>query len=277
MIDAYIKNAVAAGKIAHALIIESEDAKARKDAALSFAMNVMCDTKNACGTCHNCKQIIADSHPDLIQVTHEKEQTLSVKEIREQVCDTVTIRPFANEYKIYIIDDSQLMPPGAQNALLKTIEEPPEYAVLMLLCDNANRLLETIRSRCIILKLERNEALDVDEETYLENIEILSRASDADLSEIQRSLRLVAERGSSGAEAFCSFALCWYKDVLIYKKTGGEGKLVFEDERDVIADIAAVTDYTKINKAIESVEKTRTRLKFNVNQDLSLELMMLSL
>lgn len=277
MIDAYIKNAVATGKIAHALIIESEDDNARKDAAKRFALNIMCENKNACGACHNCKQILAGSHPDLIWVTHEKEQTLSVKEIREQVCDTVTTRPFANEHKIYIIDDSQLMPPGAQNALLKTIEEPPEYAVLVLLCDNANRLLETIRSRCIILKLERNETVDTDEETYIENIDILSKAGESDLAEMQKALKLVAERGNSGAEAFCSFALSWYRDILIYKKTSGSGNLVFENERDVIADIAAVTDYTKINKAIESIEKTRTRLKFNVNQDLSLELMMLSL
>lgn len=277
MIDAYIKNAIASGKVSHAYIIESEDKGARRDAALKFAMLLMCDEHNACGICHNCKQILAGSHPDLIRVSHEKEQTLSVREIREQVCDTVTNRPFANKHKVYIIDDAQLMPPGAQNALLKTIEEPPEYAVLFLLVDNINRLLDTIRSRCISLKPERNETTDIDEETYRENVEILERVRDADLAGIEKSVKQVTERGAGGAEAFCSFALCWYRDVLVYKTTNGLGELVFENEKDTYADIAAVMDYTKINKAIESIEKTRTRLKFNVNQDLSLELMMLSL
>ena len=276
MTDAYIKNAIAAGKVSHAYIIESEDDSIGREMAKSFALNLMCESKAACGKCHDCKQILANSHPDLIWVTHEKAQTLSVKEIREQVCDDVPRRPFANAYKIYIIADAQLMPPGAQNAILKTIEEPPEYAVLILLVDNANRLLETIRSRCIILKPKQKDIPETDEETLRENIEILSGIQDADLSRIQSDIKLVASRGSTGAEDFCDFADCWYRDILVYKKTQGNGMLIFEEERDLIANCATM-DYTRINKAIEAIEKTRARIKSNVNTDLSLELMMLSM
>ena len=73
------------------------------------------------------------NHPDIIMVTHEKPGTITIDEIRDQVIHDVDIRPYYSPYKIYIIADADLMTPQAQNALLKTIEEPPEYAVIMLI------------------------------------------------------------------------------------------------------------------------------------------------
>ena len=85
---------------------------------------------------------------------HEKPNTISIDEIREQLINDVMIKPYSSPYKIYIIDEAQKLTLQAQNALLKTIEEPPAYAVVMLLADNPDALLPTISSRCVQLNLK---------------------------------------------------------------------------------------------------------------------------
>ena len=86
------------------------------------------------------------NHPDIIYVHHEKPDVITVDEIRSQVVSTVGIRPYESEYKIYIIDEAEKMNPQAQNALLKTIEEPPVYAVIMLLSSNPDSICRRICS-----------------------------------------------------------------------------------------------------------------------------------
>jgi DNA polymerase-3 subunit delta' len=111
------------------------------------------------------------NHPDLIRVTHEKPNSISVDDIRTQVNNTIQIKPYQGPYKIYIIDQADLMTVQAQNALLKTIEEPPEYAVIMLLTENADVLLPTITSRCVMLKL-RNIKDELIKKYLMEKIEV---------------------------------------------------------------------------------------------------------
>ena len=87
-------------------------------------------------------------------MSHEKPSSIGVEDIRSQLAGDIQIRPYNGNYKIYIIPDAEKMTVQAQNAILKTIEEPPEYAVIILLTANEQALLETIRSRCVILNLK---------------------------------------------------------------------------------------------------------------------------
>jgi DNA polymerase-3 subunit delta' len=86
-------------------------------------------------------------------VKHEKPASISVDDVRTQINGDIMIKPYSSPYKIYIVPEADLMTVQAQNAILKTIEEPPEYAVIFLLTENADSLLPTIRSRCVMLKL----------------------------------------------------------------------------------------------------------------------------
>lgn len=86
-------------------------------------------------------------------MTHEKPASIGVDDVRIQINDTVSIRPYSSPYKIYLVDEAEKMTVQAQNALLKTIEEPPAYAVLVLITTNPEVFLPTILSRCIQLKL----------------------------------------------------------------------------------------------------------------------------
>ena len=97
---------------------------------------------------------MSGNQPDIIYVSHEKPNTISVDDIRTQVNNDVAIKPYSSRYKVYIINEAEKMTPQAQNAILKTLEEPPEYAVILLLVSNVNTLLPTILSRCVLLNMK---------------------------------------------------------------------------------------------------------------------------
>ena len=153
----YIESAVQADAVSHAYILNGERGSGKKLLANLFAMSLQCQDRDengeACGKCQSCKQALHGNQPDIIRVSHEKPTTISVDDIRQQVNNDIVIKPYSSKYKIYIIPEADLMSVQAQNALLKTIEEPPEYAVIMLLTENAEVLLPTIRSRCVMMKL----------------------------------------------------------------------------------------------------------------------------
>ena len=155
-IKEHFQNAAAIGKVSHAYILSGEAGMGKKTLANAFAMTLLCEEggKEPCMHCHACKQVLSGNHPDLIYVTHEKPASMGVDDIREQINDTIMVRPYSSQYKIYIVDEAQKMTVQAQNALLKTIEEPPAYAVIMLLTTNPDAFLQTILSRCVQLKLK---------------------------------------------------------------------------------------------------------------------------
>lgn len=144
-------------KISHAYIMEGDKGSGKKLLADAFAKILQCEGREstgsveACGKCESCIQMEHHDHPDVIWVSHEKPSVISVGEIREQIVNTVDIMPYKGPYKIYIVDEAEKMNATAQNAILKTIEEPPEYAVIFLLTTNRGAFLDTILSRCILL------------------------------------------------------------------------------------------------------------------------------
>ena len=151
----YISSAVENNRVSHAYILNGERGSGKRMLANLFATTLLCESGNSepCGKCHSCRQAESGNQPDIIRVTHEKPNSISVDDIRTQVNNTVDIKPYQGPYKVYIIPQADLMTPQAQNAILKTIEEPPAYAVFLLLTENAEMLLPTINSRCVMLKL----------------------------------------------------------------------------------------------------------------------------
>ena len=149
----HFKSSIDMDKVSHAYIINGEEGSGKKMLARVFAKTLQCESgaSEPCNSCKSCLQCETGNQPDIIVVSHEKPGVISVDEIREQVLDSICIKPYSSKYKIYIIPDAQLMNPQAQNALLKTIEEPPEYGIILLLTNNLDKMLETVKSRCMIL------------------------------------------------------------------------------------------------------------------------------
>ena len=171
----YIENVSASDQVSHAYILNGEKGSGKRLLADFFAMDLQCEDREpdgeACGRCHSCRQAMSGNQPDIIFIRHEKPNTISVEEIRTQLNNDIVIRPYSSKYKIYIVPHADKMSVQAQNALLKTIEEPPEYAVIILLTENAEILLPTIRSRCVILKL-RNIKDQLIKKYLMEQMEI---------------------------------------------------------------------------------------------------------
>ena len=142
-------------KVSHAYLFGGESGSGKKMMASLFAMTLQCEKHGVepCMECPSCKKAQSQNHPDIIYVKHEKPNTISIDEIREQLINDVMIKPYSSPYKIYIIDEAQKLTLQAQNALLKILEEPPDYGVFLILSTNAERLLPTIRSRCAELQL----------------------------------------------------------------------------------------------------------------------------
>ncbi|MDE7299609.1 MAG: AAA family ATPase, partial [Lachnospiraceae bacterium] len=146
----HLKNAIRLNKVSHAYIFCGEDGIGKNFIADIFAAALQCNEYSGepCCQCKSCRQAEGGNHPDIIRVLHEK-ATLGVDDIRTQLNNDIAVKPYSGRYKIYIIDEAEKMTEAAQNALLKTIEEPPEYAVILLLTNNIDAFLPTILSRCV--------------------------------------------------------------------------------------------------------------------------------
>ena len=144
-------------KISHAYIVEGDKGSGKKMLAEAFSKILQCEGREttglveSCGKCESCIQMEYHDHPDVIWVSHEKPNVISVGEIREQIVNTVEIMPYKGPYKIYIVDEAEKMNAAAQNAILKTIEEPPEYAAA-----NMRRLQE--QRQALFFRLQDDSA-----------------------------------------------------------------------------------------------------------------------
>ena len=156
MIKDHLQNALKSGNVSHAYIINGERYSGKEYIAKVFAMALQCEKKGVdpCNECHSCKQALSGNQPDIIHLTHEKPNTITVDDIRDQINKDIVVKPYASDKKIYIINEAEKMNTQAQNALLKTLEEPPEYAVILILTTNVDALLPTILSRCVILNMK---------------------------------------------------------------------------------------------------------------------------
>ena len=311
----YISSAVENNRVSHAYILNGERGSGKKMLANLFATTLLCESGNSepCGKCHSCKQAESGNHPDIIRVTHEKPNSISVDDIRTQVNNTVDIKPYQGPYKVYIIPQADMMTPQAQNAILKTIEEPPSYAVFLLLTENAETLLPTINSRCVMLKL-RNIKDTLIKKYLMENLEIpdykadmctafaqgnmgraimlansdhfneireeavqlLKHISEMELNEIVAAVKNISVYKLEITD-YLDIIMIWYRDVLLYKATKEIDKVVFKDQLQSIKEQARKSSYEGIELILESLEKAKARLKANVNFDLVMELLFLTI
>ena len=312
-IKEHFQKAIENHKVSHAYILTGEAGMGRKSLAHAFALALLCEKGKAepCMECHACKQVLSGSHPDLIHVTHEKPNSIGVDDIREQINDTIMVRPYSSYYKIYIVDEAEKMTQQAQNALLKTIEEPPSYAIIILLTTNQEAFLPTILSRCVQLKLKPlrdfvvksylTEAMHVPETDadvfaafargnlgkaislvssedfklmHEEVLRLLKSIQKMDISELLEYIRKLKEENLDIYECL-DFMQMWYRDVLLYKVTKDMNLLIFKDEYRAINEISMNSSYDKLERVLEAIDKARVRLDANVNMELAMELMLM--
>lgn len=315
MVKDHFKRAIENHKISHAYILTGEAGMGRKSIANAFAMTLLCEKGGSepCMTCHSCKQVMSGNHPDLIYVKHEKPGSIGVDDVREQINDTIMIRPYSSYYKIYIVDEAEKMTVQAQNALLKTIEEPPAYAVIILITTNQEAFLPTILSRCVQMKLKPLKDFTI--KSYLmQNLHIPEKDADIcaafargnlgkaihlassdefkelfqkvmvlvknvgtmDISMLLDCIREMKEQNFDIGEVLDLMQL-WYRDVLMFKVTKDMNLLIFKDEYKMINETGEKVDYAGLEAILAAIDTARTRLNANVNMELAMELLLLTM
>ena len=155
-----LRDNILSGKFSHAYIIEGKQGSGRHLLALNIAKAISCKSKDndgiplPCNSCRSCTLISEFKSPDVITVSRDPDRmTLGVDKARF-IKNDVVVYPVELKHKIYIIEEADKLTVQAQNALLLTLEEPPEYAVFLLLCEQSSLLLETVRSRAPIIRTE---------------------------------------------------------------------------------------------------------------------------
>ena len=310
-----MKHAISMNKVSHAYIISGEKGSGKKLLAGIFAQTLQCEKKETepCMECLSCKQAVNLNQPDIIRVTHEKPNTISVEDIRRQVNGDIMIRPYSSPYKIYIIDEAEKLSVQAQNALLKTIEEPPVYGVILLLTTNAGMLLQTIKSRCVTLDLK--PVSDMQVKRYLmDEVKLPEYRADictafaqgnvgkakrlalsGDFSEmLEHALHLVKyiqemevtdmiadlkriDTYKMEINDYLDILMVWYRDVLMFKATRDADSLIFANELISIREKVKKSSYEGLECVLKALDKAKIRLNANVNFDMALELLLLTM
>ena len=311
----HFKKAIENNKVSHAYIINGEKGMGKRTVAKAFAMTLLCEEKGTvpCMKCHSCIQALTDNNPDLIMITPDKPTTLSIDHIRQTLVNDVELKPYSNSHKVYIVEDAELMNNAAQNAILKTIEEPPEYAVIILLTTNISALLQTVLSRCVKLDMqplkkevvkkylmEKEKVVDYQADIAVsfaggnlgkaielsksqdfaemldEVIQLLRYIKDMQAYEVVAAVKRASEYKFRFTD-YIDLMILWFRDVLVYKASQNVNELIFKDEIQTIKKHAAKSSYNGIEHILEAMNKAKLRLKANVNFDVAIEMMFLTI
>ena len=142
----FFRSQINGNRLGHAYLLSGGAGCGKKTLCRYITALAVCKSHTACGSCNGCLTVESGANPDVVYVSNEDKASIGVDKIRTLIGD-VYIRPITSDKKIFIINNAHLLTTGAQNALLKVIEEPPAYAVFFLLCDSTNPILATILSR----------------------------------------------------------------------------------------------------------------------------------
>lgn len=315
LIKDQLKSAIKTGSIRHSYMLTGDKGMGKKTMAEAFLLELYCQEKDEsrrpCLSCPECKRILSGNHPDVKYITHEKPGLISVDEVREQLIDTVDIKPYEGGYKVYVMPEADKMTVQAQNAILKTLEEPPEYVIILLLVNDDRKLLDTVKSRVIkenlrpltdnVIKSHLKDKLHISsdmidicvafskgnlgkaielcesdsfEEWYQRLMKILKNLRDMDSTELRIQISKLMAECPDLNEALDMLEL-WYRDLTMYTVTKDINGLVFRGERKALMNAASLSSYDGIQVIMGAIDKCRQRLAANVNQELALELLLL--
>ena len=311
----HLHNAIAQKKVSHAYIIQGERSAGKEFVAKIFARTLQCEKSGLepCDECHSCKQALSGNQPDIIYVMHDKPNSIGIDDIRSQVTGDVAIKPYSSRYKIYIINEGEKLTTQAQNALLKTLEEPPEYAVIMILTTSMESLLPTIQSRCVVLnmrpvkdELVKNYLMkqlklpdyqadicvafargnigrakllagseDFDNICH-EALSLVKNIKGMELTDVMQAVKKLRDYRLD-VDDYLDVLSIWYRDVLMFKATNDTNHLVFKNEIQYIRKAADKSTYEGIEKILDALEKAKGRLNANVNFELIMELLFVTI
>ena len=303
-----LRRSAASGRSSHAYLFLGGAGAGKRLIANTFAKALQCEgEKRPCDSCKSCHAFNHGNHPDVIYFQPLKNgKTYTIEDVREQLLET----PFQYEKKIYIIEKADTLNIQSQNALLKTLEEPPAHAVFLLLAERAEAFLPTILSRVVVMKIRPLSAETIAdylmqaghlaEESHILSAyaqgrigQALELVEDEGFREMRQDIlgKLEALPSMSEGDAyllakdfevykndlrFLDIMELWYRDLLTAKSLREEGYLIQRDKKDAIFR-AAKEPAALLAKKAAAVRTARMRLAQNANFRLTVEVMLMDL
>lgn len=300
-IKTLLENSIKTDRIMNSYIIEGDDGMGKKTLASIFAGYLVCETGTACGKCRNCMLYGAGNHPDVITVQKDdSKKTLDVASLRSSVMEFAYVKPYISRRKVIIIPEYGGIGASSQNALLKIIEEPPPYLTFILLVKNAAALLDTVRSRSIVLTLENYTMAEIMQATGIYSEFELSRlmcCADGNIGRIKqlmsdtvfaekrdKTISLCAclfskkhsdifkltdffEENKNDADALLNIILEFFRDLLLIKS--GKEELIFNtDYKEKLFSADYISTMKQCFDAANAVLRAKNDLNRNVNYSL---------
>ncbi|MEN3189976.1 MAG: DNA polymerase III subunit delta' C-terminal domain-containing protein [Atribacterota bacterium] len=298
-------------KIFPSYIFMGDDGVGKKSTAVEFAKAINCLNLSSdfevCESCSSCNKINKLCSPDL-KIIEPIKGSIRIEQIRE-LRREVNLKPFENRKKIYIIDQAEEMTLEASNCLLKTIEEPPDYAIIILICTNLDSILPTIVSRCQLIKFRLIDYLKIMETVLLNKInlekgkaELISKLAQGSIG---KALKLVSDKeyfnrrekilnyltlilpgkynsnlitnmekiltDMNKTEETLDIILFWYRDILLVKELRIQKYILNVDKLKIIKEKSKVYSREMLIDILDYIEQIQEFMKKNINKRLILE------
>ena len=292
----YMINSINKGKVNHAYMFEGIEGIGKETFANELS-KILLETPHL------------ENSPDCIRVKPDG-NSIKIAQIRNLQSDIV-IKPH-KKYKIYIIDKAEKMTTEAQNALLKTLEEPPEYAIIILVANNKESLLPTIRSRCEIIKFTPVPLVEIKNYLISQGVELnranllssfsrgsmkkaLELASSNEFYEmkesVQKYIETILDRNmveildipnemevyKSDVITVLDMMINYFRDIMICKEQVDKSMIINADKLVFIQNMSNKITYSQVSKIIDIIENTKIKIKGNCNFNVSIQVMSLNI
>lgn len=292
----YLSNSIKSNMISHAYMFEGPSGVGKNTMARELATTLL-EMENLFNS------------PDYIEITPDG-NSIKIAQIRKLQSD-ILVKPYKS-YKIYVIDEAQKMTVEAQNALLKTLEEPPKYAIIILITNNKESLLDTIKSRCEIIKftpiplvevadyltqtgvdknrasllanfsrgsmqkaieLSESEDFHIMRDEVQKYVETFLTGSMLDIMDIQSSI----EKYKDNITNVLDLLINYFRDIMMVKENVDSSMIINLDRLVFIKNMSRKITYSQLSKIIDIIEETKTKLRSNCNFNISIQVMTLNI
>ena len=292
----YLSNSIKSNMISHAYMFEGPSGVGKNTMARDLATTLL-EMENLFNS------------PDYIEITPDG-NSIKIAQIRKLQSD-ILVKSYKS-YKIYVIDEAQKMTVEAQNALLKTLEEPPKYAIIILITNNKESLLETIKSRCEIIKftpiplvevadyltqtgvdknrasllanfsrgsmqkaieLSESEDFHIMRDEVQKYVETFLTGSMLDIMDIQSSI----EKYKDNITNVLDLLVNYFRDIMMVKENVDSSMIINLDRLVFIKNMSTKITYSQLSKIIDIIEETKNKLRSNCNFNISIQVMTLNI
>ena len=292
----YLSNSIKSNMISHAYMFEGPSGVGKNTMARDLATTLL-EMENLFNS------------PDYIEITPDG-NSIKIAQIRKLQSD-ILVKPYKS-YKIYVIDEAQKMTVEAQNALLKTLEEPPKYAIIILITNNKESLLDTIKSRCDIIKftpiplvevadyltqtgvdknrasllanfsrgsmqkaieLSESEDFHIMRDEVQKYVETFLTGSMLDIMDIQSSI----EKYKDNITNVLDLLVNYFRDIMMVKENVDSSMIINLDRLVFIKNMSTKITYSQLSKIIDIIEETKNKLRSNCNFNISIQVMTLNI